>query len=119
MLPILTNATLTKIEGGGTVEGYRDDEGADTTAWAGESPCYVEEKVGLQRGLDANRTTRGRQDIVHATKVQYDGRLPEASVGDSVTFVWNGGMRRSEVWDVQSELFASARLSTTVWLEPA
>jgi hypothetical protein len=118
VLPPLVNATLTKIEGGGFVDDYRDGEGADTTKWTGESGCYVEEKVGLQRGLDANRTTRGREDIVHATKVMLDGRLPEPVTGDHITFEWNGGSARREVWDVESELFAAARLFTTVWLEP-
>lgn len=97
---LLPNATLTKIAGGGTSEGYRDEEGPDAAKWTGESPVHVSDRTGLQRGLDDNRLTRNRQDVVRVTEMVVAGHLPEPAVGDTVEYLLGSEPNAREVWDI-------------------
>lgn len=43
-LDLVSNATLTAINGPGTLDGYGDPQATGPTLWTGSAPCYLERK---------------------------------------------------------------------------
>ena len=95
MTPPLTNATLTKIAGGGTMEDYDSTAGAETTRWQGSREVMVTSQLitsadGVE--ISENEITRMSLD--------YDvGSL--ALRDDTVTFVVNGTTMNRQIRDMQ------------------
>lgn len=113
MRPVITNATLTSITGGGSSEDYRAAEGPDeVTRWEGESPCYVRESA-----ITTFAAQGGNLDLQKLTAVIIDASLGRPQIGDNITFTLLGEPQRRKVWQVESHMIGSAPFGYKVFLE--
>lgn len=95
MIPTAANATLTKIEGGGKVEGFRTDEEADATKFSGASPCYVSDhELDTELGGDFAEPRLERSLTI-------DGQLLVPKRGWEVFYQFAGEDQHGTIRDIQ------------------
>jgi len=88
MLP-KTNARLTRIAGGGTLEDFDEQAGPDTDRWAGEVSAYVVERV-------LSEVASGRLDEAKKTYLIVPHGIP-VELGDTVSYVFEGAATQRQV----------------------
>lgn len=112
MLPH-SNATLTKVAGGGTSEDYDAPAGADTQKWAGRVGVYVQERterVTVQAGSDV---IVGRVAVVPA------GLPVTFEQGDTLTLDFRGATVTETVRAIATRAMPGVLGTTRLVLEDA
>lgn len=93
MDPIIANATLTKIEGGGGAEDYDAPAGAPVSKWAGQSNAFYRIKRRM--------TPMGER--VAEEYLLVDANLADIAEGDLVTLDYDNLTFTRTVHDVRDE----------------
>lgn len=93
--PPLVNATLTKIEGGGTSDDWDQPAGADTTRWTGTANAYLDEKILTEVNGNA-------LDEIKQTRLVVPLDIGDLAVrGDTVTYTQGANTFVRTVRDIQ------------------
>jgi hypothetical protein len=108
--PVLTNATLTSIQGGGSAEDYRAVETDTITRWSGDSPCYAREDT-------VTVIDQGNLSVQKLTVLLVDGALTVPQLGDNVTFEWLGQTHTRKIAEIVPQLLDYIVVAWEITLE--
>ena len=100
MLP-RSNARLTQIAGGGTIEDFSEAAGADTARWTGSVAAYVVERVLSEVSASGQDRARGaRLDEAKRVYLTVPHGLP-VELGDTVIYTHEGVSVERKVRDIE------------------
>lgn len=101
-----TNATLLRVEGGGTSEDYDTPAGGDAVRWESDVGAYVVDEL-------VRSTAPGRVDEIRKTSLVVPARVGRmVRRGDTIVFRYQGTDHQRAARDVRvTEIAGTARIA--------